>query len=323
MERLIADSLAKHAADAPTDDHLLAGVHARLHRRRTHRAIGAVVVAAAAVATALTASQATTHPQPAQQDPAPGWRWESFKTVEVQVPAGWTQYISGPAPCTFMANPAVPSIGRVNGWSASREYTCRTPVIPLAQRQPYLWFDDVQKPGIKQYDGGWTEETRAVGGVKLSVLTKDAALRQRILDSARTITDTDSYGCAPTQPLDDRGRPPATRVTAASICEYWNGDLIAGSAVPAATVSALTTGLRDTFNPHTDPLIPAGCQDPESREYVVLLRSEDRVWPVHLPYTTCVRYFPAVLSFIRTGVHHQLQPATGFDPVERIKPLAR
>ena len=52
-EQLIADSLSKHAADAPTDDHLLTGVHARLRRRRTSRAVGAVVVAAAAVATAI------------------------------------------------------------------------------------------------------------------------------------------------------------------------------------------------------------------------------------------------------------------------------
>ncbi|WP_427885683.1 hypothetical protein ACQHIV_25175 [Kribbella sp. GL6] len=322
MERLIADSLTKHAADAPTDDHLLAGIHARLHRRRTHRAIGAVVVAAAAVATAITASHGITQPPPAHEAPAPGWRWESFKTVEVQVPSSWTQYISGPAPCTFMANSAVPSIGRVNGWSASREYTCRTPVIPLAQRQPYLWFDDVQKPGIKRYDGGWTEETRAIGGVKLSVLTKDDALRQRVLNSARRITDTDYYGCSPTKPTAGPTATPTSRVTTASICEYWHGSLIASSNVPSATAPALGTGLR-ALNQPVDPGPLPGCVDPEPREYVVLLHTGDRTWPVHLSYSTCVRDRPPVLNLIQTGAHHQLQPATGFDPAKPITSIPR
>ena len=197
-EHLIADSLSKHAADAPSDERLLAAVHARLHRRRTGRTIGAAVVAAALVAAAITAShnlanQVRTDPQTAQAPaPAAGWRWESFNTVQVQVPTTWVQYISGPAPCTTFANSAIPSIGRLNGWLSKNWYTCRDAVLPLNKRQPYLWFGDVQAAGIKQYDGGWTEETRLVGGTKISVLTNDDTLRRRIVDSARPITGTES-----------------------------------------------------------------------------------------------------------------------------------
>ncbi|MFD7160296.1 hypothetical protein ACFV9C_37300 [Kribbella sp. NPDC059898] len=321
MERLIADSLTKHAADAPTDDHLLAGIHARLHRRRTHRALGAVVIAAAAVATAITASQGTTHPQPAQQTPS--WRWESFKRVEVQVPATWTQYISGPAPCTFMANSAVPSIGRVNGWSASREYTCRTPVIPLAQRQPYLWFDDVQKPGIKRYDGGWTEETRAVGGVKVSVLTKDDALRRKILDSARPISGTDSYGCSPEQPADEPFTKPPAQFTSASLCEYWQGSLIAGSAVSAGSARELADRIPDPNEPVRPAPVPYGCQDPAPRVYILHLRAEGQTWSVRYSYNSCVNLVPRIIDFLPLGPHKQLEPADTFDPATPIVSLPR
>ena len=43
-EDLIAASLVKHAADAPSDEHLLSTLHHRLRLRRTGRAIGAVVL---------------------------------------------------------------------------------------------------------------------------------------------------------------------------------------------------------------------------------------------------------------------------------------
>lgn len=314
-EQLIADSLSKHAADAPSDDRLLAAVHARLRRRRTGRTIGAVVVAAAAVATAITASHGvgafTKEPQTAQA-PAPGWHWESFRTVQVQVPSSWTQYISGPAPCSMPVTPAAPVIGRLNGWPGSSEYTCGTAVLPLAKRQQYLWFNDVQAPGIKRYDGGWTEETRVVGGVKLSVLTKDDALRRKILDSARPITSTDFYGCSPHQPAKRPIGTPDVQVTSASICEYWNGSLIAGSAVPADRVLEITGQLLAPPQPRDPGPIPAGCKDSRARTFVVLLEAEGRTWQVHLSFTRCVPYTGAALAIAQLGPHHQLQPFDAF-----------
>ncbi|MEU4290558.1 hypothetical protein AB0E63_20220 [Kribbella sp. NPDC026596] len=103
-EELIAASLAMHAAEAPSDEHLLSGVHRRLRRRRTGRAIVAVVLACAAVATAITATHSLTTKLRSDPQVAPGWRWESDKAAQVQVPASWTQYISGPAPCTTFAS---------------------------------------------------------------------------------------------------------------------------------------------------------------------------------------------------------------------------
>ncbi|MFG1910776.1 hypothetical protein [Kribbella sp. NPDC048928] len=325
-EQLITDSLSKHAADAPSDDRLLDAVHARLHRRRTGRALGAVVVAAAAVATAFTASHTQLHtdPQIAQTLPA-GWHWESFKTVQVQVPSTWTQYISGPAPCTLLTTPSSPTIGRLDGWPESRRYTCSTAVLPLSQRRQYLWFGDVQAPGITRYDGGWIEETRVVGGVKLSVLTKDDALRNKILDSARPITGTDPYGCSPQRPARGPNQPPdlAGQVTSASICEYWNGSLIAGSAVPADKLLELSAQVLAALQLRSVPLAQAGCNDPAAREFVVLLHSGNKTQPVHLSYSVCSPVTRAAMTITLTGPHNQLEPAKLFDPPKSFKPPHR
>jgi hypothetical protein len=305
-EQLIADTLSKHAGDAPSDDHLLAAVHTRrLRRRRSGRAVGAVVLAAAAVATALTASQDRATPQIAQ-DPAPGWRWESYKTVEVQVPDRWNQYISGAAPCLGPGDSG-PAVGRLNDWLGNRRLPCVVAVMPLAERKDYLWFNDVQAPGIKRYDGGWTEETRLVGGVKLSVLTQDDALRERILDSVRPITQTDYYGCTPRDPGDQPGKLGEDAVTSVEVCEYFDGSLVAGSRLTGKPAAELARGL--TGRPTTGTMEPAtGCQDPDPRIFVITVHTRTTAWPVRIAYTTC-RPHQALDDLIRQGPHRQSQPS--------------
>ncbi|MGW6198054.1 hypothetical protein ACWF0M_18065 [Kribbella sp. NPDC055110] len=342
-EKLIADTLSKHAADAPADDHLLAVVHARLRRRRTGRSIGTAVVAAAVVATAITAAhslttETRTDPQVSRPGPADaGWRWESYKTVQVQVPSSWTQYISGPAPCTTFANSAVPSIGRLNGWLGKDWYTCSDAVLPLNRRQPYLWFDDVQAPGIKRYDAGWTEETRLVAGTKISVLTKDDALRRRILDSARPITGTDYYGCPPTDlGPQGTGLDAKDQITSADVCEYWHGSLVSGSQLGSETATAF--GQRVNSSPE-GPQSPRakGCGNIDQRTFVVTLHGRARSYPVWIIADYCItdhtfatddgttqrRADGSTLGLIQQGVHKPIQPSDTFDPVRPITPPNR
>lgn len=342
-EKLIADTLSKHAADAPADDHLLSVVHARLRRRRTGRSIGAVVVAAAVVATAVTVShslttETRTDPQVSRPGPAdPGWRWESYKTVQVQVPSSWTQYISGPAPCTTFANSAVPSVGRLNGWLGKNWYTCGDAVLPLNRRQPYLWFDDVQAPGTKQYDGGWTEETRLVGGTKISVLTQDDALRRRILESARPITGTDYYGCAPTDlGPQGTGLDAKDQITSADVCEYWRGSLVSGSQLGAGTATAFAQ--RVNASPEGPQSARAkGCGNIDQRTYVVTLHGRAKSYPVWIIADYCIvdhtfstddgttqrRADGSTLGLLQQGVHKPHQPSDMFDPVSPITPPNR
>ena len=345
-EKLIVTSLSKHATEAPSDEDLLAAVHYRLERRRTGRAIGAAVLACAVVATAITATHSIstelrTDPEVARPGtPDAGWRWESYKTVQVQVPANWSQYISGSAPCTFSTS-WTPVIGRFNGWFNGRRIPCVAAVLPVAERREYLWFDDVQDPGITTYDGGWTEETRVVGGVKLSVLTTDDALRKRVLDSARPIIGTDDHGCTPAEPRSARPNSPAgglapnEKIESAGICEYWRGLLVAGSQLPTGPATELARRLANS--PTGEARWPEGCEDQAPRNFVITLHGRSTSWSVRVSYSTCYSgtSFPAddgttrrladvpTLDLIRQGVHNPSQPSDLIDPPATATPSRR
>jgi hypothetical protein len=343
-EKLIVTSLSKHATEAPSDDDLLAAVHQRLHRRRTGRTIGAAVLACAVVATAITAthsltSELRTDPPEVARPVAPdaGWRWESYKTVQVQVPMDWSQYISGPAPCVPGNSSSKPIIGRFNDWLGDRSYTCQDAVLPADRRMQYLWFNDVQTPGIKQYDAGWTEETRLVAGVKISVLTQDDALRRHILDSARPITGTDYYGCAPTDSGPrGSGLDPADRITSASICEYWQNTLVAGSILNGSPAAKLAQHLA-TSPAGTPAEWSKGCSQPDQRTFVVTLHGRTESYPVRVTMAYCYadHTFPTddgstqrrtgyeTLDLIRQGTHKQYQPSDLFDPAGPLTPSPR
>jgi len=349
-EKLIVTSLSKHATEAPSDADLLAAVHHRLHRRRTGRTIGAAVLACAVVATAITATHSLTtdlrtDPEVARPAaPDAGWRWESYKTVQVQVPQEWAQYVSGPAPCTWIEGPGSgsikPVIGRFNSWLGPSSYVCEDAVRPVNVRQQYLWFNDVQAPGIKQYDAGWTEETRLVGGVKLSVLTQDDALRKRILDSARPITGTDYYGCSPTDSGPrGSGVDPGDRIGSASICEYWQNTLVAGSVLDGDRATKLAQRLTTAPTGPPPAKWAEGCSDPDQRTFVVTLNGRTKSYPVRITYALCyvdgTFWFPVddgatqrhtdsvTLDLIRQGTHNQHQPSDLFDPAGPLTPTPR
>ena len=342
-EKLIMTSLSKHATEAPSDDDLLTAVHHRLQRRRTGRTIGAAVLACAVVATAITATHSTSsqlRTDPAVAQPDAGWRWESYKTVQVQVPEDWTQYVSGPAPCMTFSSSSKPIVGRFNGWLGKWSYTCEDAVLPANRRLPYLWFNDVQAPGTKQYDAGWTEETRLVAGVKISVLTQDDALRRRILDSARPITDTDYYGCLPTDSgPHGTGLDPGDRITSAGICEYWHNTLVAGSVLKGDPAVKLAQRLATAAVGPPPVEWAKGCQDPDQRTFVVTLNGHTKSYPVRITYALCyigrTFTFPtddgvtqrhtdsATLDLIRRGTHNQTQPSDLFDPARPLTPSPR
>jgi len=329
-EQRIADSLTRHAADAPSDDNLLSTVHGRLRRRRTGRVVGAAVLAVVVVAAGLGVTQSLrTEPTPAPQPSpapvqvgpaAPGWRWESYKTAQVQVPEAWEDYIGGPAPCTFMRH-GVPVIGRFYDWVPRDRYVCDFPVYPLKDRQPYVWFDDVQAPGIKQYDGGWSEETRVVGGTKVTVLAPTEAQRRRIIDTARPIGATDAYGCSPVD-SGTRTELRADRVTGAEICEYFNGSLIASSRVPGRLAAQLGKALPKDLAKPPVPRIE-GCETPDPRTYVVKLHSGAKSWTMRMIHDRCLPGFPASLTILRTGPHNDYDPSSLADLVRPITPPQR
>lgn len=345
-ERQLTATLDHHATEAPADHALLPTVRRRLHRRRTGRTVGAAVLACAAIAVAVTASQAL-QSTPPKAPPAktsevaakPGWRWESYKSVQVQVPANWNHYVSGLAPCTYAKN-GPPTVGRFSPWLDVREIGCAVAVRSLAEREEYLWFDDVQKPGVKQYDGSWTEETRDVDGVHVTVLTQNDELRREILDSAIKFTDRDAYGCEATYTPKTNSLSPLLlkalgTVTSVDVCEYWGGGvtstpekpLIAGSRLEGKQAQSVGEALDyrpDTAGPDLNGTAFPGCSDDGGRTYRITINGTNGTWRRTFTYTTChsnPRPDADALELIQTGAHNKARvfitvPGT-FTPPQR------
>jgi len=102
-------------------------------------------------------------------------------------------------------------------------------VPPLELRVSHLFFDYNAKAGAISRGNGWTEETRILDGLGLTVFSNDDAVRRHILDSAVLIKATDVNGCTPSSPLaaGSGKRPPASGglasigvVDSIQICAY-------------------------------------------------------------------------------------------------------
>lgn len=233
-ETLLARSLANHATEAPSDASLLADVRTRLSRRRRARTAGAAVLACAAVATAITGINNLTNevvpaPDPATvAQPANGWHWESYSNIQIQVPDSWRDgTFSHLWPCRG-GKPAGPTVGRPTTRVVPM-MACGSLAPPVGDRVSHAFFEYNLQPGVFPRGNGWTEETKVFGDVGVSVFTDDDAVRRKIIDSARLITGTDAYGCAPSYPAvgNTRWRPETGdgiaamgEVKSVQICSY-------------------------------------------------------------------------------------------------------
>jgi hypothetical protein len=230
---LLTRVLSTYADSAPIDHHaVLASVHHRLRRRRKVRAAGAGVLACTAVAAGVTGIGVLRDGQvPAAGPSVPvslpatpeiptadeGWRWESYGTVQVQVPDSWTDtfysHLWSCRPLTYgPASEDVPSTPQVGRPLRGHVPMIGCPRVPdLAERVPHLWFGEAERsPGVYRYDHGWLEEVRVVDGIHLSAFGNDPVVLKRILDSARPIVGRDAYGCSPAAPpVVGEGRRPA------------------------------------------------------------------------------------------------------------------
>jgi hypothetical protein len=336
IEALISQSLENHAADAPSDDTLLSGVHTRLRRRRFARTTGAVVLACAAVATAVTGVQSLTDdvspaPAPSVAQSPSGWHWESYSNIQVQVPDDWGYGVTGSPPC-LVKKAQRPYVGRPG---AVQAIGCRDPLPPLAYRASYLWFDRgrnsaMTAPGVQPADHGWVEETRLVDGLHITVLSDDDSLRRRILDSARLIDGSDANGCTPDHPLAHKphGRPASTggleslgRVESVAVCRYAidagkadrRAPLIASSAVTGDAAGALVDAI--TSAPEGSGPNDKECIDTYGSDILVLkVQGSNHDQEVLIRYSGCnfngtddgatLRQLTAnLLQPILTGIH--------------------
>ena len=199
-------TLAAYAGQAPPAIGLPERVRRTRRRRtvvRTATGICAALAVAAAIVVPMTLSGGggdVSTPAVADQ-PADGWRWESFGGVELQVPTEWGTGITDYPWCLADREPqmAVPYVGRPIG--AIPAIGCPEGVSLSAAGDRFVWFDSHEPLGTTTDDAGWIRETRQIGDLLVTIQLDDPALAERIFDSARLVEAADSFGCAPDHPL--------------------------------------------------------------------------------------------------------------------------
>lgn len=216
LEQLLRGGLAAHAEEAGTTAPVVDRVRADVGRRRRTR--WSAVAAAAAVAviaggTSVVAlgggdepdRDADLPPAADSQGAADGeWRTEYWADVAVDVPADWgyggAPHKTGGSTLACWPTAMVDATGqRVEDRRPSLGWVGRPIVVTdvcelypwiehssqLEPAAPYVWLGAEVEPGIVEYDNGYVQETVEVGGTTVTVGTRDDALRERILSSAR------------------------------------------------------------------------------------------------------------------------------------------
>jgi hypothetical protein len=101
------------------------------------------------------------------------------------------------------------------------------PALPTGEITQYEWPGG---GGAKLYPNGAWIALRVMGGVAVQVATRDQDTARQILDSARSISDVDSVGCAPRvawpRGSDEPALPavPADAAGEVIICHYGDDD---------------------------------------------------------------------------------------------------
>ena len=206
--------LESRAREADTTAPVVSRARAAASRRRGARVGGLVAAAVAAVAVTVTGFVVDRAGSPGGVD-RPGtvdepsgevangpWRTEYWRDLRVDVPADWG-YGGAPQEGT----PETVACGAVATVSATGERLPREdPTMPYVGRPiaqtdlcdvypwigpndvppqaPYVWLGAAVERGTVDLGDGWVQETVDVNGSRLTVATRDAGLRERILDSA-------------------------------------------------------------------------------------------------------------------------------------------
>jgi hypothetical protein len=120
--------------------------------------------------------------------PDSAWRTETWAGLSVDVPASWGY---GAAPIRIGRSVSVCGPVAGVGRPVLRSDVCA--IYPWLEGAPaqggdYVWLGADLEPGTVGYDDGLVQETVAVEGTTLTVASRHAGLRARILGSARPAT---------------------------------------------------------------------------------------------------------------------------------------
>lgn len=296
--RALRRSLAQQANEAPKATGLVEHVEQAAsvrRKRRTWATVAAAGLASVAVPFAVVqVLSGSSTPAPTATSVDGEWHWESYRGIELRVPAEWDHGTIG-AWCatTGQATPKPPAPGRVGRPGILPAVGCQSDHPPLAQRRPWVKLDVVGTQGTVEVDGGWVAETREVGGVFITVFSPEKELRETILDSVQRIAGRDRQGCAPEHdvavgrnfrpsPLAG-GLPAADAVDYISVCRYVRSDappthrpILSASRISGSAAQTITEALQAAPK-GAGPNDPANCSaDTMYGEEVLLLRLHSR-----------------------------------------------
>lgn len=310
-----ADTRAEAAFRAAFAEHAdrfepapLAPVSGRPRRPRARR-IG-IIAAAASVLLVLgtTVGVALWRGQPADRTPAedvdrptPGWRYETYRNVRVEVPDSWG-YALSPDPdwCAGgrerITSPYVDTRTRFT-WILTIACGGSMPERMWVTRLRFADATTQSPTKTVQINPRWVEVGRSLGGVRVSVRADKAHLAQarRIVDSA-TIVEEDQYGCTPTvaatkapagfdvTELDD--------VDTISVCQYALDEgerlpwLLASRQLTGAAADAVLAGIKAA------PLTTDDCRHPTTYvpDIMLLLNRDGRSSTIYLYTLGCTSH---------------------------------
>ncbi|MEN0069879.1 MAG: hypothetical protein AAGC63_02615, partial [Propionicimonas sp.] len=129
-------------------------------------------------------------------EPQPGWRWESFRDVVVQVPGDWGYDVApSSAWCINEDWPTAPYVDLAHNLGAVPAILCEG-VMPADKLVPHLVMAPEQVAATESLPDGWETHRLAVGEVVLTVVTDadGATLAEQILATARVVA-VDHNGC--------------------------------------------------------------------------------------------------------------------------------
>ena len=244
FEERVRSALSSASESAPLADGLAPAARGRLRKRRrtTFVAVAAaLVVAAIPMGLAIASGGDRFRPGPSgghravEWAPDDGWRWESYRDAELQVPDELGLRRRVRLVCRREeVDSVVPQVTRPGGAvrlesSVTLQYAYgvrfdSSAAVDLAHPSGSIWQygDEGVLPRRRlALDRGRDE-------VAVTVVTRDQATASRIVDSVQTIDGVDGNGCAPR--LDDRfedgDRGRANQDSRMSICRYDDRRLV-------------------------------------------------------------------------------------------------
>jgi hypothetical protein len=228
-------------------------------RRRVARILAGAIAVAALIPIALVVvrgenanTTVTTSLKHGSTAAEPGWRWEMWSNVQIQVPDSWARDQDITQWC-LIRDQAKGFVSRPQ--TIHTQVGCIGPDDYQAPTQgPLLAFlDPSENPelGTRTYPNG-TVTIERVGQVTVMVVAKDDKLRQRILDSAEIVGEVNGAGCptATAVPLigDASSTGPAVanldHVDTVSVCRYYDNDNAYAYTLTGAKAAGLLSALR-------------------------------------------------------------------------------